>query len=139
MPNVCKESEGAHVVLATSWDPEHPPEALVDGEEGTFWSTTGMYPQEIVITFPAATRVTTLETKSACIKNIVIQKSSNQSPAGWDDLTSTELTHSEGHVQLEDHKIDPCIIRHIRIIIKSGYEPFVALYSIVMEGTPIES
>ena len=48
-----------------------------------------MFPQEIVISFPVVTRVTTLETKTACVKNIVIQKSSNQSPAGWDDLTST--------------------------------------------------
>eukprot|EP00043_Microstomoeca_roanoka_P013471 m.131915 g.131915 ORF g.131915 m.131915 type:complete len:139 (+) comp15761_c0_seq2:240-656(+) len=138
MPNVCLESEGAHVVLATSWDPQHPPEALIDGDDTKFWATTGMFPQEIVISFPVATRVTSLETKTACVKQLVIQKSANQTPAGWDDLTTTELAHAEGQVQLEDHKIDPCIIRHLRIMIKSGYEPFVAVYSIVMEGTPIE-
>ncbi len=73
----------------------------------------------------------------------------------------TELPHVEGQAQVEDFhvsadyparprflyphrlspshlQIQPVIVRHLRIVIKSGHEPFCAIYSIKAEGTPID-
>eukprot|EP00049_Salpingoeca_infusionum_P018664 m.358232 g.358232 ORF g.358232 m.358232 type:complete len:145 (+) comp18078_c0_seq1:207-641(+) len=137
MPNVCLESEGCQVVVATSWDESHPPESIIDGKPNTFWTTTGMYPQEIVITFPVATRITAIETKTAAIKTLVIQKSANQAPVGWEEIASKDFEMSESQ-QLEQHKIDPGIVRHLRLVVKDGFDTFAAVYSMNVDGSFLE-
>ena len=37
------------VLFGTSSDSRHPAEHAVDGKPNTFWSTTGMFPQELVL------------------------------------------------------------------------------------------
>eukprot|EP00045_Choanoeca_perplexa_P000556 m.14949 g.14949 ORF g.14949 m.14949 type:complete len:139 (-) comp10384_c0_seq1:138-554(-) len=138
MPNVCLEVDGAQVVLATSSDNAHPPEAVIDGDESTFWVTTGMYPQELIITFPTPMRITSLETRSAAVKHMSVHKSSKASPTGWEDLSSAELEPAEGHMQIETHKMTPTIVRHLRIMIKSGHHPFCAVYNVRADGVPVE-
>ncbi|KAM5162751.1 intraflagellar transport protein 25 homolog isoform 2-T9 [Callospermophilus lateralis] len=49
--DLCLSSEGSEVVLATSSDEKHPPENIIDGNPETFWTTTGMFPQEFIICF----------------------------------------------------------------------------------------
>lgn len=43
---------GGTIVMATSNDSAHPPENVIDGSNSTFWSTTGLFPQEIVVELP---------------------------------------------------------------------------------------
>ncbi|XP_077850244.1 intraflagellar transport protein 25 homolog isoform X4 [Macaca mulatta] len=49
--DLCLSSEGSEVILATSSDEKHPPENIIDGNPETFWTTTGMFPQEFIICF----------------------------------------------------------------------------------------
>lgn len=42
----------ASVAYATSSDPRHPPTSVLDGS-GTFWSSTGLFPQELALTWPS--------------------------------------------------------------------------------------
>jgi hypothetical protein len=43
---------GTVVSIATCNDENHPASNIIDGDENTFWMTTGLYPQSFVITFP---------------------------------------------------------------------------------------
>lgn len=45
---------------------------------------------------------------------------------------------SVGSLGVVSAQIDPCIVRHVRLLLKSGHGNFVAVYSISAEGTPIE-
>ncbi|KAM9005858.1 intraflagellar transport protein 25 homolog isoform 1-T2 [Sarcophilus harrisii] len=49
--DLCLASEGTEVILATSSDEKYPPENMIDGNSTTFWTTTGMFPQEFIICF----------------------------------------------------------------------------------------
>ena len=56
MKDFARQDAGASIVMATSFDERFPPENILDGAEsfgaeaiGTFWMTTGMFPQELVI------------------------------------------------------------------------------------------
>ncbi|XP_070602070.1 intraflagellar transport protein 25 homolog isoform X2 [Erythrolamprus reginae] len=51
LTNYCLSSEGADVILATSSDEMYPAENIIDGRSETFWTTTGMFPQEFIISF----------------------------------------------------------------------------------------
>jgi hypothetical protein len=56
MKDYARQDAGASIVMATSVDERFPPENIIDGAEsfgaeaiGTFWMTTGMFPQELVV------------------------------------------------------------------------------------------
>jgi len=51
MSNLVAADSGASVTSTTCVDTRHPASSVIDGSEKTFWYTTGMYPQELVITF----------------------------------------------------------------------------------------
>uniref|UniRef100_A0AAY4C2D6 DNA-repair protein Xrcc1 N-terminal domain-containing protein n=1 Tax=Denticeps clupeoides TaxID=299321 RepID=A0AAY4C2D6_9TELE len=53
-------SSGAKVVLVSSSDENHPPENILDGSTKSFWISTGMFPQEFIIRFPHATKISVL-------------------------------------------------------------------------------
>ena len=43
---------GCYVSMATSNDEDHPASNVIDGNEQTFWTTTGLFPQTLILTFP---------------------------------------------------------------------------------------
>lgn len=43
---------GCFVSMATSNDENHPASNIIDGNEQTFWMTTGLFPQTVILTFP---------------------------------------------------------------------------------------
>ncbi len=51
MSNLATKEGGASVTSATCQDDRHPASAIIDGNEKTFFYTTGLFPQEIVIAF----------------------------------------------------------------------------------------
>nr|XP_035963373.1 intraflagellar transport protein 25 homolog isoform X3 [Halichoerus grypus] len=77
--DLCLSSEGTEVILATSSDEKHPPENIIDGNPETFWTTTGMFPQEFIICFHKHVR----------IERLVIQ-------------SYFDLVHTEGQLQNEE-------------------------------------
>ncbi|XP_077005686.1 intraflagellar transport protein 25 homolog isoform X1 [Tamandua tetradactyla] len=62
--DLCLSSEGAEVILATSSDDKHPPENIIDGNPETFWTTTGMFPQEFILCFHKHVRIERLVIQS---------------------------------------------------------------------------
>jgi hypothetical protein len=52
--------------------------------DGTFWMTTGLYPQSAVITFPQQVEIKGMQLLSLGVKYIVIEKSSSGHPVEFD-------------------------------------------------------
>lgn len=49
MKDYAREGAGAQIVMCSSLDERFPPERMLDGKDSTFWMTTGMFPQEFVV------------------------------------------------------------------------------------------
>ncbi|XP_052448206.1 intraflagellar transport protein 25 homolog isoform X2 [Carassius gibelio] len=77
MPDAALSSYGAQVVLATSSDENHPPENIVDGKTETFWISTGVFPQELMIRFPDNKSIFNVSIHSYNIKRLRIEKGSS--------------------------------------------------------------
>ena len=50
--------------------------------------TTGLYPQELVISFGAAAKISTVSTRTVNASKIMLQKSEYSKPTGWKDFAS---------------------------------------------------
>jgi heat shock protein beta-11 len=44
---------GCFISMATSNDTNHPASNVIDGDNSTFWMTTGLFPQVFILTFPS--------------------------------------------------------------------------------------
>ncbi|MEE6495608.1 hypothetical protein FKM82_002095 [Ascaphus truei] len=66
--DVCLSSAGAQVTLATSSDERHPPEHIIDGNPETFWTTTGMFPQEFIISLRGLLKISKITLQSTWSK-----------------------------------------------------------------------
>ena len=64
MSDAALASSGGKLVMATCYDERFPPENIIDGDERTFWMTTGLFPQEFVVELPQVTEVTRITTVS---------------------------------------------------------------------------
>uniref|UniRef100_A0A8C0IUM8 DOC domain-containing protein n=1 Tax=Chelonoidis abingdonii TaxID=106734 RepID=A0A8C0IUM8_CHEAB len=67
--DLCLSSQGSEVVLATSNDEKYPPENIIDGSSETFWTTTGMFPQEFIISFHKCVKISKLTIQCYLGKN----------------------------------------------------------------------
>ncbi|XP_073752821.1 intraflagellar transport protein 25 homolog isoform X4 [Callorhinus ursinus] len=114
--DLCSSSEGTEVILATSSDEKHPPENIIDGNPETFWTTTGMFPQEFIICFHKHVR----------IERLVIQ-------------SYFDLVHKEGQLQNEEIMTQDGHATHLRFIIISAFDHFASVHSVSAEGLAVSN
>ena len=61
---------GCFISMATSNDINHPASNVIDGENATFWMTTGLFPQVFILTFPSGVEIDTV--RMSCFGGIYI-------------------------------------------------------------------
>ena len=77
---------------ATALDSEHPPTNIVDNDETTFWMTTGLFPQEVVLQFKNPAQITRVTTITGKVKSMIAYAASNKDMTEWVEIDSTNPT-----------------------------------------------
>ncbi|KAI1900391.1 hypothetical protein AGOR_G00049470 [Albula goreensis] len=134
MIDAALSSSGTRVVLATSGDENYPPENIIDGNTETFWISTGMFPQEFILRFSDPLKIKLLTIHSYNVKNLKIEKSASSDATDFDTLSEKEFEHTEGHLQANDFSLTGTTATHLRFIITSGYDHFVSVHRVAIEG-----
>lgn len=139
MQNLALESTGAHVVQSSSWDTRHPPDAIIDGQSSTFWATTGNFPQELVITFDSIVQLSAIDTRTLNVKGMKLFRSVAQAPSDFNEICTTVLEDSEADKLVSTkHKISDTAVRHLKLMITSGFDDFTAVYQLAAKGENLE-
>ncbi|XP_063092606.1 intraflagellar transport protein 25 homolog isoform X4 [Cavia porcellus] len=110
--DLCLSSEGAEVILATSSDEKHPAENIIDGNADTFWTTTGMFPQEFIICFHKHVKIEKLIIQSYLVRSLRVEKSAAQEPVGFEQWIEKDLVHTVGQLQNEEITVFEITRRH---------------------------
>ncbi|KAM9686801.1 intraflagellar transport protein 25 homolog isoform 4-T6 [Trichechus inunguis] len=120
--DLCLSSEGTEVILATSSDEKHPPENIIDGNPETFWTTTGMFPQEFIICFHKHVRIEKLVIQSYFVRTLRIEKSTSKEPVDFEQWIERDLVHTEGRLQNEEIAKDTSkkLVRNVQLEIFSS-------------------
>ncbi|KAM9324165.1 intraflagellar transport protein 25 homolog [Gastrophryne carolinensis] len=130
----CSSSCGAVLALATSSDARYPPEHIIDGNPDTFWVTTGMFPQEFIVSMSGLQKIGKLTIESSQVRHLRIEVSTSKEATSFEPCKERELEHVEGHFQLEEIDLSGVQAVHLRFIILSGYDHFVAVQSVSAES-----
>ncbi|KAM9542383.1 intraflagellar transport protein 25 homolog isoform 1-T3 [Guaruba guarouba] len=131
----CLSSAGAALVLATSSDEQHPAESVVDGSSETFWTTTGMFPQEFIVGFPKCVKISKVAIQSYLVRTLRIERSLSEDPVGFEECIEKDLEHTEGQLQKEEFSLPEFQATYLRFIIKSAFDHFVSVHRVIAEGT----
>ncbi|KAM8931192.1 intraflagellar transport protein 25 homolog [Pelodytes ibericus] len=132
--DLCLRSAGARVTLATSSDERHPAEHIVDGNPETFWTTTGMFPQEFIISLNGVSKINKITIQSSLIQKLRIEASISKEPTNFERCMEKNFEHVEGQLQNEEVTLPGTQANHLRFVILSGYDHFVAVRSVSAES-----
>ncbi|XP_060629528.2 intraflagellar transport protein 25 homolog isoform X2 [Anolis sagrei] len=127
-------SEGAEVVLATSSDEKFPPENIIDGRSDTFWMTTGMFPQEFIISLNKCVTINKLTIQCYLVQTLRIEKSMSKDPIDFELCIQKELQSTEGELQIEEFSFPDMQAAYLRFIILSAFDAFVSVHRVIVEG-----
>lgn len=133
----------AEVILATSSDERFPSSNVVDGSHKTFWLTTGLYPQEMILSFKGiAANVNKIRLVGNGIRKLRIERCTETTTVKFEPLVDCDLNAKEGGFQEEHFQVNSATtgraVRYIKIIIVSGYEQFACINEVSVEGTELE-
>ncbi|NWT42542.1 IFT25 protein, partial [Chroicocephalus maculipennis] len=100
----------------------------------TFWTTTGMFPQEFIIGFPKCVKISKVAIqcylgKTSCIAYCTLFFIISFK------IYFLDLQHTEGQLQMEEFPLPDFQATYLRFIIKSAFDHFVSVHRVMAEGT----
>lgn len=122
------------VVMTTSEDEKFPGEAILSVDTRHFWTSTGLYPQEIIIQLNPANSFKTVRIVSTNIRQLVIEGCETQNVGNFVKIGETEIGNNRGGLQRESVNINqPRPFSFIKVIVLSGWDHFVSIHSLHLE------
>eukprot|EP00118_Oscarella_pearsei_P000178 m.4381 g.4381 ORF g.4381 m.4381 type:complete len:139 (+) comp10630_c0_seq1:28-444(+) len=137
MFDVAHHSNGGLILLATSNDPNHPCQNIIDGDKTTFWSTTGLFPQEFILSFQSLMSLSVVQVWCSNVKLLVIERSVKAEPVDFEIIFDKELENTDGRLQMEQFQAENTSACHLKFVIASGYAQFSSVHSVVVDGEPV--
>ncbi|ORX71684.1 hypothetical protein BCR32DRAFT_297303 [Anaeromyces robustus] len=123
------------VLMATSLDSRHGIENIVDGRINTFWISTGLFPQEIIIALSASVLLKTVTLTTMKVSHVILE-SSNTNIKEFHTINSQEI--QDGTIQTTSFTIPPNTkAKYLKFIFKKGYSDFITVHKLNVTGDPI--
>lgn len=125
------------LLYATSLDTDHPPANAVEPNETTFWTTTGLFPQEIALKLKKPAQIIRVTTITGKVKNISLFAATNKELTEWVEIDAFNLP-AQPIKQQETHQLSLKSTTYaVKVIINQAWGPFAALYLLKIEGVPV--
>ena len=118
------------VIFASSYDEKHPPENIFDNNKKTFFSSTGMFPQEICVQFEPFKIVNNVSLTGYGIKKIAIHTCENDSAVNFiKQIEQNDVPKSNGLQSIKlDLKKSPRV-KVMKIEVLEGYEDYFTIHT----------
>ena len=118
------------IIFASSYDEKHPPENIFDNNKKTFFSSTGMFPQEICIQFEPFKIVNNVTITGSGIKKIAIHTCENDSAVNFIKQAEQKNVPNSGGLQSLklDLKKSPRV-KVMKIEVLEGYDDFFSIHT----------
>ena len=118
------------VIFSSSYDEKHPPENIFDNNKKTFFSSTGMFPQEICVQFEPFKIVNNVSLTGYGIKKIAIHTCENDSAVNF--IKQNELANVPSSTGLQSIKLDlkkSPRVKVMKIEVLEGYGDFFTIHT----------
>merc|ERR1711959_277350 len=124
------------IVVATSQDDRFPPENILDGNHKTFFTTTGLYPQEVVVHLGGTVAVDRLRLQTYGVRQLVVESSGQDDAQGGQKLVELEFGHTDGEMHTFERDVSSLGVKAqtLRLIVSAGWIDFCSIHSLGVIG-----
>jgi len=132
--DVASREAGGRVFMVSSLDDAHPADNVIDGNEKTYWLSTGLYPQEIILELGRPSRVAGVQLSATNVRAFRVEGCSEQPAVSFEPLATGELEACAGLLQRQELRcIEQALPTHfLRAKILSGWHDFCSVHRIVV-------
>ncbi|CAE8586309.1 unnamed protein product, partial [Polarella glacialis] len=102
MPDLVSKKTGGKVLMVSSLDENHPSDNIIDGNDASYWMSTGLYPQEILFELSEASHVSNVKIFSTNIKSVRVESCAEDKPVNFKVIAEGELEELQGRVQSKE-------------------------------------
>mmetsp|Transcript_57055 Transcript_57055/g.133861 ORF Transcript_57055/g.133861 Transcript_57055/m.133861 type:complete len:140 (+) Transcript_57055:127-546(+) len=129
------KSAGTEVTFVSCQDERHPSENIIDGNDKTFWVTTGLFPQQIILQFANEVEITKIKTATTNVRGIIFESCVEKQPTEFQKMYDVEIADRNGRLQMENNQVPATKALFLRVTIDSGWDDFASVRRIAIEGT----
>ncbi len=92
-------STGAVISSASCYSSVHPPSAVLENNVTSFWMTTGIFPQEIVLQLAESSSIKSVDLIATGLRNIELSKCDGQQASNWERVSISDADDADGEIQ----------------------------------------
>lgn len=119
------------VIFCTSYDDKYPPNSILNSSNSMFWTSTGLYPQEIVLNLNSGKVINELTLQGYNIKKLSIETCENDSAVKFISQCEIEnITQKSGFQDIQCKFLSKVSNKIIKIMIQEGHGFFCCINSI---------
>merc|ERR1719311_571633 len=135
MTDLASKRAGGRVIMVSSLDEEHPGDNTIDGNENSYWTSTGLYPQELLLELGSVARISSIKLSTTNVKSVRIEGCSEDDPVNFKTLAEGDMEEKSGRLQLKDLgcRDQEAPTRYIKVMILSGWHDFCSVHKIGVE------
>ena len=124
----------AEVIFASSYDEKNPPSNIFSSNKKEFFSSTGMFPQELCIQFESEKIVKGVSITSYGIKKVEIQTCENDSVVNFTKQAEQgDVPSSSGLQNISLTLGKSPRVKVLKIVILEGYEDFFTIQQVSIQ------
>ena len=102
----------------------------------TYWLSTGLFPQEFIITLPTPTTITKISLTSFKVGQWVVHASKQFAPTEFEHVSEQNLEETESGLQTYSVPLKSPLngVRHLKLEVAKAHAPFVSVHRLVVNG-----
>ena len=121
----------SQILFSSSCDEKNPPENILSPNKDKFFSSTGMFPQEICIQFDSVKPVNSVGISSYGIKKLSVQTCENDSVVNFKNQAEKDkIENNQGMQRINLNLNKKPIVKVLKIEVLEGYEDFFSIHSV---------
>mmetsp|Transcript_62883 Transcript_62883/g.142134 ORF Transcript_62883/g.142134 Transcript_62883/m.142134 type:complete len:137 (-) Transcript_62883:109-519(-) len=129
------KKEGGKVLMVSSLDENNPAENIIDGNEHSYWMSTGLYPQELLLQLSNPSKISSVKISTTNVKSVRVEACAEDTPVNFKTLAEGNLEEKQGHLQLKELRCtdqgEPAA--YVKVLILSGWHDFCSVHRVVVE------
>ena len=119
------------VIFSSSYDDRNPPTNIFTNNKKEFFSSTGMFPQEITIQFETTKNINKVNLISYGIKKIKIETCENDTVVKFKtQAQQNDISNPNSLQNISLNLNDKGKVKVLKIVVEEGYEDFFTIHSV---------
>eukprot|EP00747_Dinoflagellata_sp_TGD_P165046 gnl/TRDRNA2_/TRDRNA2_185831_c0_seq1.p1 gnl/TRDRNA2_/TRDRNA2_185831_c0~~gnl/TRDRNA2_/TRDRNA2_185831_c0_seq1.p1 ORF type:complete len:140 (-),score=33.01 gnl/TRDRNA2_/TRDRNA2_185831_c0_seq1:62-481(-) len=138
MPDLASKKSGGKVLMVSSEDDEHSGDNVIDGNDNSYWISTGLYPQELLLQLSAPASVSNLKLSSTYVRAVRIEGCCEDSPVNFKTIAEGDMDKkaADGRLQIKDFPLKSLEgpVSFVKVQLLSGWHDFCSVHKIQVDS-----